>query len=211
MLIPWPGVPMSAESAILAKPNRPPNDQLGQTMAKQPAEEKCLTVIGVDPGETTGIAVIRIPLDTMYGDAKGRIVTHWTTELSGPETAQAQTFCRIAKRYIWPAVALEDFSLRTKVTSREVLASPRVASKIHFCIETGMAGEVTGLEWQMPAMAFETMPDDRLRKAGLWTTGSDHIRDASRHAMTLIRRAKADEKLRRRIFHYPGHHDADAA
>lgn len=167
-------------------------------------EEKCLTVIGVDPGETTGVAVIRIPLDTMYGDAPGRIVSHFTIELTGPETAQAQTFCRVAKRYIWPAIAMEDFSLRTSVTSREVLAPVRMASKIQFCVDTGLAGPVTGWEWQMPAMAKETMPDNRLEKAGLYTKGSDHIRDASRHAMTLIRRAKQDERLRRRVFHYPG-------
>jgi len=174
-------------------------------------EEKCLTVIGVDPGETTGWAVIRIPLDTMYGNEPGRVVSHVTGELTGPDTAQAQTFCRIAKRYIWPAIAMEDFALRTQVTSRVVLAPVRVASKIHFCVQTGLAGTVTGWEWQMPALAMETMPDNRLEKAGLWTEGSEHIRDASRHAMTLIRRAKKDEKLRRRIFHYPGsdHDDPD--
>ena len=167
-------------------------------------EEKILTVIGVDPGETTGIAIIRIPADSMFGDEPGRILDHRTQEITGPETAQAQTFCRIAKRYIWPTIAIEDFSLRTDVTSREVLAPVRVGAKIHYCIETGQAGTIVGVEWQMPALAKETMPDDRLKKIGLWTTGSDHIRDASRHAMTLIRRAKADEKLCRRVFHYPG-------
>lgn len=178
-------------------------------MAKGQPPEATLTVIGIDPGETTGWAKITIPRDSMFGDAPGAIIDFKHGELTGPETAQAQTFCRIAKRYIWPAIALEDFIHRTDVTSREVLAPVRVGAKIHFCIETGMAGSVVGVEWQLPALAFETMPDHRLKKAGLWVAGSAHIRDAARHAMTLIRRAKADPKLAARIFHWPGDGDLE--
>lgn len=170
-----------------------------------------LTVIGVDPGETTGWAKITIPRNSIFGDAKGKILDFKHGELTGPETAQAIAFCRIAKRYIWPTIALEDFTLRTNVTSREVLSPVRVAAKIHFCIETGRAGSVIGVEWQLPATAMETMPDNRLEKAGLWVEGSEHIRDAARHAMTLIRRAKRDPKLAQRVFHWPGDGDPHGA
>lgn len=181
-------------------------------MAKGPQlEQPSLTVIGVDPGETTGWAKITIPRDSIFGDEPGAILDFKHGELTGPETAQALTFCRIAKRYIWPTIALEDFTLRTSVTSREVLAPVRVGAKIHFCIETGMAGSVVGFEWQLPSLAMETMPDNRLEKAGLWVEGSAHIRDAARHAMTLIRRAKRDEKLAARIFHWPGDGDPHGA
>ena len=121
--------------------------------------------------------------------------------LDGPETGQAQTFCRIAKRYIFPAVVIEDFDNRRALRNREYLAPVRVASKIEFCIQTGMAGQVTGHEWQMPSLAFETAPDDRLKKWGLYPPGPEHPKDATRHAITLIRRAKKDPKLARRIFH----------
>lgn len=170
-------------------------------------ERPRLTVIGIDPGETTGWAKIDIPRDSIFGEEPGEILDFKHGELNGPESAQALTFCRIAKRYIWPTIALEDFTLRTSVTSREVLAPVRVAAMIRFCVDTSMAGSVIGLEMQLPAMAFETMPDNRLRKAGLWVEGSAHIRDAARHAMTLIRRAKADQKLAARIFHWPGDGD----
>jgi hypothetical protein len=180
-------------------------------MTKGPQVEPHLTVIGIDPGETTGWAKISIPRDSMFGDAPGEILDFKHGEFTGPETAQAKTFCRIAKRYIWPTIALEDFTLRTSVTSREVLAPVRVAAKIHLCIELGMAGSVIGVEWQLPAMAFDTMPDNRLRKAGLWVEGGEHERDAARHAMTLIRRAKRDPKLAARVFHWPGDGDPHGA
>jgi hypothetical protein len=180
-------------------------------MAKGQKEEPVLHVIGIDPGETTGWAKITIPRDSMFGDAPGKIVDLKTGELTGPESAQALTMARILKRYIWPTVALEDFTLRTDVTSREVLAPVRVAAKIHLCIECGMAGSVIGVEWQLPSLAFETMPDNRLRKAGLWVEGSTHKRDAARHAMTLIRRAKNNPKLAERIFHWPGDGDPHGA
>jgi len=160
-----------------------------------------LVVIGIDPGVTTGWAKITIPMDSIFGDEPGEIIDWKYGMLDGPETGQAQTFCRIAKRYIFPAVAIEDFDNRRPLRNREYLAPVRVASKIEFCIQTGMAGQVTGHEWQMPSLAFETAPDDRLKKWGLYPPGPEHPKDATRHAITLIRRAKKDPKLARRIFH----------
>lgn len=177
----------------------------------QPPSIPTLTVIGIDPGETTGWAKISIPRDSIFGDEPGRIVDFQHGEWTGPETAHALAFCRVAKRYIWPAVVVEDFTLRTSVTSREVLAPVRVGAMIRFCVQTSMAGSVVGFEWQLPSLAFETMPDNRLEKAGLWVEGSAHIRDAARHAMTLIRRAKRDPKLAARIFHWPGDGDPHGA
>jgi len=163
--------------------------------------ERNLTVIGIDPGVTTGWAKITIPIDSIFGMASGEILDWQYGVLDGPETAQAQTFCHIAKRYIWPAVAIEDFDNRKPLRNREYLAPVRVASKIQFAIEIGLAGQCCGLEWQMPAMAMETAPDHRLKKWDLYPPGPDHQKDATRHAITLIRRAKKDPKLARRIFH----------
>jgi hypothetical protein len=160
-----------------------------------------LVVIGIDPGVTTGWAKITIPMDSIFGDEPGEIIDWKYGMLDGPETGQAQTFCRIAKRYIFPAIAIEDFDNRRPLRNREYLAPVRVASKIEFCIQTGMAGQVTGHEWQMPSLAFETAPDDRLKRWGLYPPGPEHPKDATRHARTLIRRAKKDPKLARRIFH----------
>jgi hypothetical protein len=160
-----------------------------------------LVVIGIDPGVTTGWAKITIPMDSIFGDEPGEIIDWKYGMLDGPETGQAQTFCRIAKRYIFPAIAIEDFDNRRPLRNREYLAPVRVASKIEFCIQTGMAGQVTGHEWQMPSLAFETAPDDRLKRWGLYPPGPEHPKDATRHAITLIRRAKKDPKLARRIFH----------
>jgi hypothetical protein len=160
-----------------------------------------LVVIGIDPGVTTGWAKITIPMDSIFGNEPGEIIDWKYGMLDGPETGQAQTFCRIAKRYIFPAIAIEDFDNRRPLRNREYLAPVRVASKIEFCIQTGMAGQVTGHEWQMPSLAFETAPDDRLKRWGLYPPGPEHPKDATRHAITLIRRAKKDPKLARRIFH----------
>jgi hypothetical protein len=160
-----------------------------------------ITVIGIDPGVTTGWAKITVPVASIFGDAPGEILDWKYGVLDGPETAQAQTVCRIAKRYIFPTIALEDFINNKLNKSREYLAPVRVASKIQFCVQTGLAGQIAGLEWQMPTLAFETAPDHRLKKWGLYPEGPDHPKDATRHAITLIRRAKSDLKLARRVFH----------
>lgn len=162
-----------------------------------------LTVIGIDPGVSTGWAAITVPRASIFGDAPGKIISWKHGVLEGPETAQAKTFCQIAQRYIYPAIALEDFDNRKQIrTNHEsaYLAPVRVASKIQLCIELGMAGACCGLEWQMPSQAMETAPDERLKKWELYPPGRDHPKDATRHAITLIRRAKNDPKLARRIF-----------
>lgn len=173
-------------------------------MAKPQQDHKLLTVIGIDPGVTTGWAKITVPQDSIFGDAPGEIIDWQSGELTGPETAQAMTFCHIAKRFIYPAIALEDFSIEKPQRGREFLAPVRVASKIQLCIEISLAGSCCGLEWQMPRLAFDTATDDRLKKWGLYKPGSPHERDATRHAITLIRRAKTDAKLADRIFHRVG-------
>lgn len=171
-------------------------------MAKQ-VQRPMLTVIGVDPGVTTGWAAITVPRESIFGEAPGEIVNWVHGCLDGPETAQAQAFCRIAKRYIYPAIALEDFDARKpQHTSHDspYLSPVRVASKIQMAIELSMAGACCGLEWQMPSLAMDTAPDERLKRWGLYPPGRDHPKDATRHAITLIRRAKADKRLRERIF-----------
>jgi hypothetical protein len=126
----------------------------------------------------------------------------------GPETAQVQAFCRIARRHIYPAIAMEDFDAHQPQStdhSSPYLAPVRVASKIQMAIDLSMAGSCCGLEWQMPSLAMSTATDDRLKKWGLYPPGRDHPKDATRHAITLIRRAKSNERLRTRIFApYPG-------
>lgn len=172
------------------------------------AKRYLLTVIGIDPGVTTGWAAITIPRDSIFGDEPGEIVSWKHGMIDGPETSQVQTLCRIARRYLYPAIALEDFDPRKPLRGGHetpYLAPVRVASKIQMAIDLSMFGSCTGLEWQMPSLAMDTATDERLKRWGLYPPGKDHPKDATRHAITLIRRAKESPKLRERIFSpYPG-------
>lgn len=160
-----------------------------------------LTVVGIDPGTTTGWAAIRVPTKTIFGDEPGRIEEWECGDVTGPEDGQVTALCHILKRFPYPAVALEDFRVKRLSKEESYLSPVRVGAKLRFAIAMSMAGDVTGVEMQMPELAMETAPDSRLKTWGLYEAGPDHKKDATRHAITLIRRAKADQKLRYRIFH----------
>lgn len=46
------------------------------------------------------------------------------------------------------------------------------------------------LHWQQPSDAKGVITDDRLKKMGLWIVGKPHARDAIRHLVIALRRAR---------------------
>jgi hypothetical protein len=172
-----------------------------------------LHVIGVDPGETTGWALFTVPRASIYDDDDPEIWGWDTGELKGPEDQQAIDLARLCREIqsldynIGPAVVIEDFDVGEIVTTdADVLYSPiRVASmfrmlvalKVHTTsILTGDARVVM----QGRSLAKQTMTDDRLRRSGYWVEGSDHERDAVRHAITALRRAKTNPAFREQLW-----------
>jgi hypothetical protein len=175
-------------------------------------------VIWYDPGSTTGWALFSIHPDALE-DPEAKIldnIHHWSCgEWIGAENEQAMTALALAEAWEDAAVGSEDFVLRTANAAREVLSPVRIVEKIDYGLWAGFAGntpdqfgddgEVSRLKMgrrlykQMASYAKGAVTDDRLRSWGLYrhTVGLEHGRDAVRHGLTFLRRAKKDATLRR--------------
>jgi hypothetical protein len=88
----------------------------------------------------------------------------------------------------------ESFRSRQPITSDNYLSPVKVAQRLEFCTETGYV--ICPFYWQTADDALDTASDDDLELWGLHTDKPGQERDATRHAITFIRRAKADTALR---------------
>jgi hypothetical protein len=168
---------------------------------------RTLYVIGLDPGITTGWAAIGIPADSIYGTEKGYIV-HWTFgQIDGPESGQALAICGIIKGISrlatkpWDiGTIIESFTVKRMGQEFSFLSPVRIGAKIELAMQLGRAGEVNHPVFQDPVMAMTTATDKRLKAWSLYSPGKEHARDATRHAITAIRRAKKSDDLRARLW-----------
>lgn len=94
------------------------------------------------------------------------------------------------------AVVIEDFIIRQYNMSREFLAPVRVTAGVEYGLWlnglcAGGSG-VGGVLKQSPSEAKSTATDERLKDWGLYERdgGMQHARDADRHAITFLRKAK---------------------
>lgn len=153
-----------------------------------------LVLIGLDPGGTTGWAVLVIGRDAML-DPEVRILNNIALytygEVTGDEHKQVDEIESMLET--WPGAALvrEDFILRTQNKSRDTLSPVRLG----FGIDHLMYKRNRVVFTQQPSLAKVTASDERLKSWGLYRPGSEHARDATRHAITFARRAKADSAL----------------
>jgi hypothetical protein len=169
-----------------------------------------LHVIGVDPGQTTGWCLLTVPRACIYGTDPSEILAWDYGELTGPEPAQVTTLTRMVREIqslsyrVGPAVVVEDFDVGALVTTdTAVLYSPvRIAAMIRYAEHRHELNDGK-VVLQSRALAKQTMTDDRLRLYDMWVEGSDHIRDATRHAITALRRARDKPAFRDELWASP--------
>ena len=164
-------------------------------------------VIGVDPGATTGWARLTIPRKSMFGDEDPEIVSWHTGELRGPESQQAWEMCRIIREVqslafkIGPAVVVEDFDFGSPLRDPAVYSPVRIGAMLTLLHERTALMNDARLIFQSRTLAKETMTDERLRALGLYEERvGDHRRDAMRHALTALRRARQKPAFRDRMW-----------
>jgi hypothetical protein len=168
-----------------------------------------LKVIGVDPGGTTGYCIIWVPRLCIYDPNRNpaEILEVRTGELYGEEVSQAKDICGLARTTqsldygVGPAVVVEDWDQdpRFKSTDPEALSPVRIGAMLRYA---HMRNEMSDarLVFQKRGIAKETFTDDRLHAARMYTKGSDHIRDATRHALTALRRARSNNEFRMQMW-----------
>jgi len=160
-----------------------------------------LSVFAVDPGETTGWAVVSVPPESLLDRSINLLedMEFDCGQLTGSEDAQAERLCDLAITFDGPVI-IEDFTLRQFRMDRSLLSPVRVTAKLEYDIylvnkDVGKESQIR-IKKQQPSLAKSTATDARLKEWGLWEVGAPHARDAIRHAVTFLRRAKADRKIR---------------
>ena len=162
--------------------------------------------LAFDPGVTTGWAVFRVPrmqllsegfLEAVRGPGAG-----WNaSEFTGGEEAQVDLMLEIARAVYaevdedsgdeW-SIIVEGFVVRMISMKRSFLAPVRLAAK--FRREMRMAPVL--LEEPFSSDAMNIVTDGRLRHWNLYRPGSDHVRDAMRHAIMMQRRYSSEPGFR---------------
>jgi hypothetical protein len=149
--------------------------------------------MGIDPGGTSAASIIGVHERTIFRDYPGKVLFWDTFEVTGSEDSQTLALVDATRRFYPIAIVMESFFPAKLITSHEYLSPVRVAAKVELCINTHYI--LCPLFWQTPSMAMKTATDARLKTWGLYEPGPDHLKDATRHAITFIRRAKQDNDL----------------
>jgi hypothetical protein len=162
-----------------------------------------LWIQGIDYGKTTGVCLMSIPRASIFGNAPRSILSRHTWELTGSMRMQIRHITSIALRVSMPTspclMVCEDFDLGgNRLTGAgseaDVVASLRGGAALQHAVECGHAGNAV-LVYQGRTLAFTTAKDERLKAWGMWDVGSDHKRDATRHAITMVRRISSGSVL----------------
>lgn len=176
---------------------------------------ECATVIAIDPGGTTGWSMIRVHpecltdptasvLDNIFdhqhgqvdcGSHRGNLGTSLHTGISTDgEFSGVYDLAKFIRQWPVAAVVIEDFSLRQLRMDRDLLSPVRITAALGYCLWVG------GRDYhvQSPADAKRTCTDDRLKEWRMYdsTGGLQHARDADRHALLFLRKAKAKANFR---------------
>lgn len=147
----------------------------------------------------------------MFGDEPGQILEWDYGEVSGDENTQVRDLIRITREIrgldypTCPLWVVEDFDVEeeTRTTDAEVLLSPvRIAAKLELARAMGLVDE-TRLTLQNRGMA-KRLTDERLQRLGFYVEGSDHVRDAIRHAIMMLRRIKESPEMAKSLW-WDGH------
>lgn len=156
------------------------------------------TVIAFDPGGTTGWSAISVHPDSLVDPDVPILdnIIHWDQgQIEGDEYTQVDIILEMLDLWDGAAAVMEDFQLRT--ISAEL--SPERIKTIAGWALSRLFDPTRSLFLQMPSMK-ETASDDRLKRWDLYRPGEQHARDATRHAIVFLRRAKASGQIREAAF-----------
>lgn len=173
------------------------------------------TVIAIDPGGTSGWSLMSVHpesltrsnadfLDNIFchqhgqvdcGSRRGNLGTSLHDGISTDgEFSGVYDLAEFVKAWPVAAVVIEDFTLRQFRMDRDLLSPVRITSAIGYSMWLG------GRDYhvQTPADAKRICTDDRLKEWRMYDPYGSlrHARDADRHAILFLRRAKANPNLR---------------
>jgi len=157
------------------------------------------TVFAVDPGGTTGWSVISVHPEALLRPDIPILknIEHWGHgQLTGPENEQCAEILGLIDSWPGCCVLFEDFIVRSAMPGREVLSPVRITAKVQFGLY--LAATEVPFFTQLPSEAMNVATDKRLKEWGFYQRegGLGHARDADRHALTWLRKAKSKGWMR---------------
>lgn len=154
------------------------------------------TVLAFDPGGRTGWGVIQVHSEALASQEFSILdnVAYWAAdEYWGDEDAQVDEMMELAK--VWPdaRIVMEDFILRQFSRDRALLSPVRITAAFRHALRAEAPTRASRIVFQMEALALPSITDERMAGTDMWrsTRGKPHARDALRHGLTWLRRAKA--------------------
>lgn len=172
-------------------------------------------VIGIDPGGTTGWSIITVHPEALIeptadlfenifdhkhgqvdcGSHRGNLASSLHEGISTEgEFSGAYDLVELIKAWPSAAVVIEDFNLRQMRMDRELLSPVRITAAI------GYAMWLAGRDYhvQQPSDAKNVCSDERLKQWRMYDPngGLKHARDADRHAILFLRKAKNSKEFR---------------
>lgn len=172
--------------------------------APEPDDRPVLWVVGIDPGGTSGWAVLRIEWDRVGEGIRARGCWWRTGEVQGPEPYQAEALLAIVRSVylagMWEGgseadrcvVSVERFTLRLLSMDAALLSPVRITAMMEALSWRGLPFPVVQLQ---PSEAKKVVTDERLQHWGFWPSGA-HARDALRHAVLTARKMGSEEQFR---------------
>ena len=165
-----------------------------------------LNLLAIDPGGTSGWAHFIIPRVCMFGDQPSEITSWSTGEVRGDEDRQALELASLARQIQGldykngTAIICEDFDFGSPLSNKELYSPVRIAAKLQLLHHMHKMDDAT-FSLQSRTMAKSHATDARLRAWGFWVPNSeDHERDAVRHALTILKRARQKRVVRNRLW-----------
>ncbi len=163
------------------------------------------TTVWVDPGGTTGWAVMSVnPVDLVGPKPIHRIIQHWVCgDIKHNEDVMASEMLQLYDMWEDAAAGIERFDLRQLAVD---LSPVSVTAKIKYGLwlaekwkaeeDDRQQGPPRYLFTQTPSLAKTTLTDDKQREFKLWEPGPDHKRDGVKHCYTFLSRARENPKMR---------------
>lgn len=128
-----------------------------------------MTVVALDPGGTTGVAVLDSPVPEIHRDqvdtsSPRGLADIWDIlNIAGPEE-----------------IVMERFQFRYGGGRSKVVLTP---VEVVGVVKLYCAMKNIALYLQTPAQAKKLITDDKIRKLDLWIPGHPHAMDATRHLL----------------------------
>jgi len=169
------------------------------------------SIVAFDPGGTTGWCVMCVEKSAVI-DPDIKIldnIYHWAQgQISGDSYSKIEEMCDLVAVWSGAPVLTERFTLRKFVQGDELLLPHDINFMLGYICSRGGLGsrrfDPRPFTQQQPDMALRTATDARLKDWGLYlANGEEHARDATRHAITLFRRAKEQRQGRLRKTLWP--------